>query len=114
MRATKKTTNFLKDLRKANKKRAIEWNGGKPAPLSFAFMELAGEVGEACNAAKKIARHEMGWAGGSDERANLIEELADVQICLDLCAMHLEVDLTEATRKKFNKTSEKHGFKTRL
>lgn len=104
----------LRQLRKANERRAIEWNGGNPAPLDFAMMELAGEVGEACNAAKKLARLRMGWPGGEDTTALLAEELADALICVDLAAMRAGIDLSDAVVRKFNRTSEKHGFETRL
>lgn len=106
--------NVLEKLRLANNERAKEWNKGEPAPISFAFMELAGEAGEACNAGKKLARHEMGWVGGSPDTTNLQEELADVIICVDLIAKEYNIDLWEAIRSKFNKTSEKHNFTTRL
>jgi NTP pyrophosphatase (non-canonical NTP hydrolase) len=78
------------------------------------MMELAGETGEACNAAKKIARLQRGMAGGSDESDNLAEELADVVICADLAAIRAGIDLGAAIVAKFNKTSEKHGFPERL
>lgn len=104
----------LRDLRQANESRAKRWNGGAPASLSFAMMELAGEVGEACNDAKKIERMAMGWPGGEDRTEALRDELADVIICVDLVAMKLGIDLSEAVAQKFNKTSEKHGFPERL
>jgi NTP pyrophosphatase (non-canonical NTP hydrolase) len=104
----------FKTLRNANTERAIEWNKGNEAPLSFAVMEFAGEAGEVCNAAKKLARHEMGWVGGSGDLSNLKEELADVIITADLIAKKLNIDLWECVVDKFNKTSEKHGFKTKI
>ena len=106
--------NVLEKLRKANTERALLWNKGKAAPISFAFMELAGEAGEACNAGKKLARHEMGWVGGSDDLTNLKEELADVVICVDLIAKEYNIDLWESIIAKFNKTSVKNDFPTRL
>ena len=36
----------LSELRRQNDARAVRWNKGNPAPLSFAMMELAGEVGK--------------------------------------------------------------------
>lgn len=111
--AEKNTLTFSK-LRETSSSRAAVWNKGKPGPLSFAMMELAGETGEACNAAKKLAREEMGWVGGSTDVEALSEELADVVICADLAAMQIGVDLGEAVANKFNKTSVKHGFPHRL
>lgn len=104
----------LADLRRISDARARVWNKGKPASLAFAMMELAGETGEACNVAKKHARQEMGWVGGSTDTEALADELADVIICADLAAQRAGIDLAAAVIRKFNKTSEKHGFPHRL
>lgn len=106
--------NVLQELRKASSERAVHWNKGNPAPNSFAFIELFGEVGEVCNACKKLIRHEMGWVGGESDITNLKEELGDVVICVDLIASRYGIDLWEAIREKFNKTSDKHGFPVKL
>ena len=104
----------LSELRRQNDARAVRWNKGNPAPLSFAMMELAGEVGEACNAAKKMIRAEMGWVGGDKDKEKLAEELADTVICADLAASRAGIDLGKAVIDKFKKTSDKHGFPERL
>lgn len=104
----------LAKLRSANAARAYQWNGGNPPPLSFNLMELAGEAGEACNAGKKLARHEYGFVGGDPDVSKLAEELADVVICADLAAEKAGIDLAEAVVQKFNKTSVKHAFPQRL
>lgn len=104
----------LRELNRISSARCARWNGGNPAPLDFAMMELAGEVGEACNAAKKLARLERGWPGGVDTREQLAQELADVVICADLAAQKAGIDLAKAVVEKFNATSEKHGFPERL
>lgn len=102
------------ELRKANEQRHIEWANGESLPLAFRGVELAGEVGEACNEIKKLARTELGIRGGKDDLTGLREELADVMICVDLIAMDLGIDLGEVVRAKFNATSEKYGLATRL
>ena len=104
----------FEQLRKANKQRHIEWANGEPLPLSFRGVELAGEVGEACNEIKKLAHNELGIRGGKDDLTGLRDELADVLICVDLIAMDLGIDLGEVVRAKFNATSEKYGLETRL
>ncbi len=105
----------LDALRRANIKRAAEWHGSENTPsIEYRFMELAGEVGEACNAQKKLSRTDMGIRGGTEGLAHLTEELADVLICLDLVAMDLGIDLGEAVRMKFNMTSAKYGLATKL
>lgn len=105
----------FENLRLANELRNTEWVGDKP-PLSLSFRgnELAGEVGEACNELKKIERFNLGLPGGKEDKSGLTEELADVMICVDLLAMSLGIDLGEAVRNKFNKTSAKYGLTTTL
>lgn len=105
---------FLKNLREVNKTRSAAWSKGTAFPLSFHATELAGETGEVCNDIKKLYRLQHGLEGGVDTMPNLREELADVIICADLLAMKLDINLEEEITKKFNKVSEKYGFKERL
>jgi NTP pyrophosphatase (non-canonical NTP hydrolase) len=104
---------MLNRLREANIIRAAEW-GGVKTDLSFKGNELAGEVGEACNIIKKMERERIGMPGGKTDLEGLKEELADVIICVDLIAAHLDIDLEPAIISKFNKTSEKVGLETRF
>ncbi|KAA0117843.1 nucleotide pyrophosphohydrolase [Methylobacterium sp. P1-11] len=106
----------LSDLNAANKARQTEWcTGGDPEPdLAFRGNELAGETGEACNVIKKLERERHGWRGSRATKEQLAEELADVVICADLCAVTAGIDLAAAVVAKFNATSEKQGLKTRL
>ena len=104
----------LQELRDANEKRHIEWANGADIPLSFRGLELAGEAGEVCNELKKIERTRRGMVGGKVGTQDVQEELADVLVCVDLIAMDLGIDLGEALRAKFNKTSEKYGLVTKL
>ena len=101
-------------LRKANTARHAEWAGDKTLSLAFRGVELAGEAGEACNELKKLERGRIGIAGGKTDLEGLREELADILISVDLIAMDLDIDLGAAVARKFNKTSEKHGLKTRI
>ena len=103
-------------LREANKARDIEWGGDTVIPFSFWGCELAGEVGEACNIIKKLEREALGLVGSRATNKDLADELADVVICADLVAMHASpiIDLQRAVRNKFNATSIKQGFKTRI
>ncbi len=50
----------LTTLRNANRQRHVEWTKGNDIPLSFRGLELAEEVGEACNELKKLERFRMG------------------------------------------------------
>lgn len=105
---------FLDKLREANKTRQKEWDTGNNVTLAYRGNELAGEVGEACNIIKKLERERFGMVGSRDNVEHLAEELADILICLNLIAIAVDVDLVEATKAKFNKTSEKYGLKTRI
>lgn len=101
-------------LRGANIIRHKEWGNSPNLSLSFRGNELAGETGEACNELKKLDRQLLGMAGGKSDLSGIIDEIADVVICADLIAMDLDIDLGEAVRDKFNKTSDKHGFETHI
>lgn len=108
----------LTRLRLANMARQEEWPGAEAADLCFRGLEFAGEAGELANKVKKLVRLQRGIKGTTEERETLLfdlmEELADVVICVDLIAMQLDLDLSQAIRGKFNTTSHKHGLKTRL
>lgn len=105
----------LADLREANVARQAEWCPGVEKPdLSFRGVELAGETGEACNVIKKLERERLGWRGSRSTVEALAEELADIIICADLCAIAAGIDLQAALVAKFNVTSEKQGLQTRL
>ena len=104
----------FKELRNANLKRSKEWDPENKITLDFAMMELAGEVGEACNDAKKLSRLSMGLKGGCDTTEHIKTELADIMICLDLIAMRLDIDLAKETKDKFNETSKKYNLSTTI
>lgn len=118
----------LAALRAANLARQAEWCPDQVPDLSFRGNELAGEGGEAMEAAldflgamgrmvaaigraantiKKLERERHGWAGSRATKAQLAEELADVVICADLCGITADIPLAPAVVAKFNTTSEK-------
>jgi NTP pyrophosphatase (non-canonical NTP hydrolase) len=104
----------LRMLRDANVRRQQEWDTDNKIDLAFRGVELAGEVGEACNVLKKLERERRGIVGSRDTVEHLAEELADVLICADLIAMDMGIDLAAAVSEKFNKTSKANGLVTRL
>lgn len=114
------------DLRKVNTTRCVRWHTGginEWTPADWA-VALAGEVGEACNAIKKLRRIETGALNLNDPGRNLTErdqaimaigeELADSVIYADLLALRLDIHLAEAIVRKFNATSLRYGFPERL
>lgn len=105
---------ILPNLRSANLARQAAWCPDQVPDLSFRGNELAGETGEVCNVIKKLERERLGWRGSRDTKEHLAEELADVVICADLCALSAGIDLNEAVVAKFNATSEKVGLPQRL
>lgn len=100
-------------LREANINRQKEWDVDSQITPSYRALEMAGEVGEACNVVKKLERERLGIKGSRANLDQLAEELADVIITADLVAEMYGIDLDEAVSKKFNATSEKIGLKTR-
>lgn len=105
-------------LRRICAERIREWmgkpNGNDLVTVLFSTTELAGETGEACNEAKKLARTMLGVKGGSTDVSKLADEIADVVICADNLAQCFNIDLGAAVVAKFNKTSDKHGFTARM
>lgn len=126
-------------LREANIARQAEWDTDDQITLAFRGNEMAGEVGEALEAAlsrilslgqlvglasasgrasniiKKLERERMGIKGSRATLDELAQELADIVICADLVAMSAGIELMEqAVPDKFNATSEKVGLMTRL
>lgn len=99
-------------LRQANIIREQEWDVDNRIDIAYRGNELAGEVGEACNVIKKIARERIGIRGTRATNEMLAEELADVVICADLIAMMEGIDLNEAIRNKFNATTHKYQLTT--
>lgn len=72
---------------------------------------VTGELGELANLIKKIERGDFTL---EDVRQEVADELADVQIYLDILAFRCGVDLAEATVSKFNRTSERVGSDVRI
>lgn len=119
-------------LRAANVQRNKDWDPENQIGALFRGLEFSGEVGETIekafeiiidlakksgkltNVVKKLERERMGLVGSRVSLFELAQELADVQITLDLLAMHYSIDLGEAVCLKFNASSHKHGFKTKL
>jgi NTP pyrophosphatase (non-canonical NTP hydrolase) len=77
-----------------------------------------GELGEAANVMKKLNRVRDGIPGNKETeaelRAQLAEEIADTYCYLDLLATACGVSMQEAVIAKFNKVSERIGYKNTL
>lgn len=105
----------FKTLREANKKRLPEFknrkgehahskpDGSDWTPAQW-LQAVLGELGEYANIRKKFERGDL----DQEEFKKLAEsELADVQTYLDILAFQLDIDLGEATKRKFNEVSER-------
>ena len=110
-------------MRESSRSRVLRWHG-KLGVKDWNVLEwsgaAAGELGEACNVAKKIKRIDAKLARRKNEsnRAKLVlklaDEIADTIIYLDLLALREEINLPSAIVSKFNRTSKKFGFPERL
>lgn len=82
--------------------------------LSDWMTATLGELGEAANVLKKLNRCRDGIVGNEkteDElRRDFADEIADTFIYLDLLAQAAGIDLPEAVRTKFDRTSAKIGY----
>lgn len=81
--------------------------------LSDWMTATVGELGEAANVAKKLNRVRDGIPGNdkteAELRAALADEIADTFIYLDLLSQSQGINLADAVRRKFNRTSAKIG-----
>jgi hypothetical protein len=109
---------------------AGEVGEGADELLPLMFMGFVGKLGALGNMAKKYRRVQEGIANkASDPQrqitaqnaiSKMFEELADVQIYLDLLALrlreavHTDEDIGDHVEAKFNKTSELYGFPERI
>jgi NTP pyrophosphatase (non-canonical NTP hydrolase) len=115
----------IRFLQYINVKRAERWHGlNSWSALEWAGA-MAGEAGEACNAAKKLKRIEGDIANINLEEgrsltdvqnasAKIVDEIADTVIYGVLLASRVGMDLEEAIRMKFNRKSEEYGFPERI
>jgi NTP pyrophosphatase (non-canonical NTP hydrolase) len=105
------TDAFLTQLRQKNNERQTMWSGAENVDILFRAVEFAGEAGEVANAVKKVYRAQNCIIGNNkdihDLMENLIEEIGDVLITIDLLANEFDIDLEDAVKSKFNKTSKK-------
>lgn len=97
-------TKFVR-LHEANAARQRLWDSAGALDLTFRSNELAGEVGEACNIAKKLERERRGLRGSRSTADRLAEELADVVICADLVGANVGRIVHHDVATKFNATS---------
>lgn len=110
----------ISEISRINLQRCLRWHpqGINSWSLSDWATALAGEVGELCNVVKKLNRERDGLPGnkigGSDLRAALEKECADVYLYLDLFCAAAGLDLASAVKAKFNEVSERVGFPERL
>jgi|GEM_PF-1967663 len=83
--------------------------------LSDWMTATLGELGEAANVLKKLNRVRDGITGNKetpeDLSSMLADEIADAYIYMDLFAQAAGIDLPSAVRRKFDKTSEKIGYR---
>lgn len=78
---------------------------------------IAGEVGEACNLAKKIIRGDFGPEGSTEYAAACLElakELADVVTYADIACTRAGHKLGQVVLDKFNEVSERVGCAVRI
>lgn len=117
----------LKTLTEANTARAKRWHAPDGLEgwnaLEWAGA-MAGEAGEACNAAKKLRRVEQKIANinvanrhlptESEAKRAVAKECADTILYALLLIERVGVDAEEIIRDVFNAKSEEYGFPERV
>ncbi len=103
------TSLLFQELEQACRDRTAIWQPDGVS-LEYRGLELGGEAGEAQNAIKKLCRLRMGIVGGLDNLEHIGEELADTIMSAQAIANDLGINLSDAIRAKFNKTSHEKGI----
>lgn len=108
--------NEFEQLQIASIARDKEWDPEGKLELAFFATELGGEAGEALNIMKKLERKRLGIPGSRAHNDELADELADTIISAVNCwnKAKIKQDLWETIKDKFNRSSDKHGFKTHV
>lgn len=110
----------FKRLAEINITRCRRWHDPNAWSLERWAMSAAGEMGEACNAIKKLLRHDDGLQqhAVTTERRGLVQnvamEIGDVVVYLDLLAQRMGLTLEDCVRNTFNRISVREGFPERL
>jgi NTP pyrophosphatase (non-canonical NTP hydrolase) len=110
----------FKALAEVNITRCRRWHDPLAWAPSMWACAAAGEMGEACNAIKKLHRHDEGIQQNatSPDRARLIQncatEIGDTVVYLDLLAQRLGLSLEDCVRDTFNRISMREEFPERL
>lgn len=107
-------------LAEVNITRCRRWHDPNGWSEQMWGLASAGEMGETCNALKKLWRHDNGIQQNAVEadRAKLVQavatEIGDTVVYLDLLAQRLGVTLEQCVRDTFNRISVREGFPERL
>lgn len=114
----------LWSIRMINRERSAQWHGEGDDVIPWTGADwsnaMQSEAGEAGNVVKKLRRLETGVRDGKQTKSKedylveLADEIADTFLYLDLLADYYGIDMMEAIRNKFNRTSEEYGFSQTL
>lgn len=99
-----------------NLRRCLKWHPGglEEWTVSDWTVAAAGEMGEVCDAVKKLNRARGGLQGKTASPDDVGKEIADTVIYLDLLAQRLGFDLADLVQQKFNEVSRREGFEILL
>lgn len=104
---------FLQKLRQQNNLRHARFGTAHWNPMEWGCA-IGGECGELLNKLKKYERQTTCDPLREDLIVEISDEMADVIIYMDILAGQLGISLERAIQRKFNKTSDKHGFPEKL
>jgi len=107
-------------LAEVNMTRCHRWHDPMAWSPQMWGLAAAGEMGECCNALKKLHRHDEGIQQAADpkDRDELVRrvatEIGDTVVYLDLLAQRLGLRLEDCVRDTFNRVSIREGFPERI
>lgn len=110
----------FRQLAEVNITRCRRWHDPNSWGPEMWGCAAAGEMGETCNALKKLYRYDHGIQqnANTSDREELVKkvamEIGDTVVYLDLLAQRLGLKLEDCVRDTFNRISVREGFPERL
>lgn len=110
----------FQQLAEVNITRCRRWHDPNSWNPQMWGLAAAGEMGECCNALKKLWRHDNSIQQNAvtTDREKLLQnvafEIGDTVVYLDLLAQRLGLKLEDCVRDTFNRISVREGFPERL
>lgn len=91
-----------------------DWSDDYRADVVFRALVVCASIGKVVEAVKKLLRSKRDIAGNGGNVERIAWQMVDAIVSIDSLSSKLDISLNQAIKDKFNHTSIKYGFETRL